>query len=822
MNNDNGFLRPPPPVLAPPPPKPVALPVLFDHIPAVLRDLNAWVVWKYMLRDGDWTKPPYQALTGYPASHSDPGTWTTFEAARHAYQHQPRPGTWDGVGFVLHEAAGLVGIDLDDARAGPQAPWAPWALELVGRLHSYTEVSPGGCGLRVLVYGRLPPGRRRKPQIELYEVNRYVTLSGHHLPQFPATIEARAEALLALHRDLFPPPAPPAPGQPGTITDVFDQEILAAMFASVHGDKIRQLWEGDWQGLGYESQSEADCALCAHLAWWCDRDRHRVADLFAQSGLFRPKWRRDSYREPTLDRAFATDRPDSFYDWPRHRANANIGNVVYGRGPYSGVPATPAAASTPELPPEYMPFPTVALPSPVREYVEQGALALGCDPVFVALPVLAVLASAIGNKRKIRLKGNWFEPSVVWAAVVAESGTLKSPAFDLAVDHLLLEQQRLLKKFNEDKAAFEEKKQTYKAALEAFDGGNGEGADPGGPPEEPVYQRVICNDITVEKLADILQENPAGVLSANDELAAWFAAFTCYRQKGESNLPYWLAAHGARCWIIDRKTGPKLHYYVPHAAVSVCGGIQPKVLKKYLTEDFRDAGGRARLLLAMPPGKRKAWTETEVGLETGQAYRDVIDALLALEFGKDKDGGKAPEIVGLSREAKPLWVDFYNEWAAEQADVQGELAATFSKLEGYAPRLALIHHTVRHAHQGTDTLQTVDFHSVEAAITLVRWFAREGRRIDGLLGLTEPESQTYELVEFLRRRGGQATVRQLQKSNSRRYPTAATAEAALQALVQGGLSTCTDVPSGPKGGTPYRVYSLRERPTQPPGGDGEE
>jgi hypothetical protein len=825
MSNDNGFQQPlrspPPPVLAPPPPdRPVPLPVLFDHIPAVLRGLNAWVVWRYVLRENEWTKPPYQALTGYPASHSDPGTWTTFEAARHAYQQ----GTWDGVGFVLYEAAGLVGVDLDDARAGPQAPWAPWALELVGRLHSYTEASPSDRGLRCLVYGRLPPHGRRKPQIEMYQERRYVTLTGHTLAQFPASVEARPEQLLALHRDLFPAPPPPAPGQPRTVTDVHDREILDTMFASLHGAKIKRLFEGDWQPLGYDSHSEADCGLLAHLYFWCDGDRERMADLFAQSGLFRPKWRREDYREKTLDRASRGE--GKIYDWPRHRANENIGGVIYATTPKpsNGTPAAPAATPAAlELPPEYMPFPTVTLPAPVRGYVEQAAVALGCDPVFVALPALAALASAIGNRRVIRLKRNWFEPCVLWAVVVAESGTLKSPAYDLAVDHLRRRQQEFWEKYQEDKANFEKKKQDYKAALEAFDGGKGKGADPGEPPEEPVYRRVVCNDVTIEKLASILEENPAGVLAARDELAAWFGALTCYRQKGESTLPYWLEAHGARSWMIDRKTGPKTHYYVRHAAVSLCGGIQPKVLQKAMTDDFRDAGGQARLLLAMPPGKRKRWTEAEVDLQVQRDYENVLDALLELEFARDhKNGGKVPHTVHLSQEAKALWVDFYDEWAGEQADAQGELAATFSKLEGYAPRLALVHHTVTHAHRGTDTLLAVDFHSMEAAVTLVRWFAREARRIYGLMGQTPQEAQTHELVEFLRRRGDRVTVRQLQNANSRRYRTAAAAEADLQSLVQARLATWTDVPAGAKGGPPSRVCCLLGRPTQPPGGGGGE
>lgn len=100
--------------------------------------------------------------------------------------------------------------------------------------------------------------------------------------------------------------------------------------------------------------------------------------------------------------------------------------------------ARPASPSTPSfrVPAPYRPFPIEVIPDPLSEYVQEVALALGCDPSYVALPVLAAAAASIGNSRTIRLKGGWDEPSVSWSAVVGDSGTLKSPAFTKAVGHL--------------------------------------------------------------------------------------------------------------------------------------------------------------------------------------------------------------------------------------------------------------------------------------------------------------------------------------------------------------------------------------------------
>src|SRR5262249_21319955 len=97
-------------------------------------------------------------------------------------------------------------------------------------------------------------------------------------------------------------------------------------------------------------------------------------------------------------------------------------------------PRTTGPVSRPvRLLPESKPFPFELLPITVREYCEEAAAALGCDPAFVALPVIAELGGAIGFTRVLQLKKTWREPCIFWTAVVAESGTLKSPAHALGV-----------------------------------------------------------------------------------------------------------------------------------------------------------------------------------------------------------------------------------------------------------------------------------------------------------------------------------------------------------------------------------------------------
>ena len=433
----------------------------------------------------------------------------------------------------------------------------------------------------------------------------------------------------------------------------------------------------------------------------------------------------------------------------------------------------------------YQPLPVEALPQPLAEYVRQGALfALGCDPAFVALPAMSVLAGMIGYTRVLRLKTSWRVPCVLWTLVVADSGSLKTPAFPPSTRIIsLLSRKRLDLAYKERLAEYAEAKATWDAAVKAAK--KGEGDPPGDEPEPPVRQTLFTSDATIEAIAELIGENPRGLLVACDELAGWLGSFSRYKGKaGGTDLPRWLSMHSAGGFAYHRKTGDRRRIVVPHAAVSIAGGIQPGVLARALAGESLEAGLAGRLNMAMPPKPSKVWTELEIDPDTEKHYQDLLDSLHRLEFDK-RNGEDAPHVLKLSKEAKDSWIAWYNAWAAEQAAVQGDLAAAFSKLEEGAARLALLHHVVTRVARGEDDLVPVQQESMDAGIVLARWFAQEAKRIYSMMSESTEERTTRQLVEFVRTRGGRITAKELQRS-SRKYPDADAATQALDALVQAG------------------------------------
>src|SRR5262249_5503268 len=157
-----------------------------------------------------------------------------------------------------------------------------------------------------------------------------------------------------------------------------------------------------------------------------------------------------------------------------------------------------------------------------------------------------------------------------------------------AVAYLFKLQKRFRLEFKEQQTKHQEALKAHKEAEK--NAANGEGAGARNPPEAPVFRRVVCSDTTIEKLAEILEDNPRGVLVVRDEQSGWLGSFTRYKaQKGCTDLPNWLEMHRAGYVIIDRKTAERKNIFIERAAVSVTGGIQPGVLARALTPEFLDA-----------------------------------------------------------------------------------------------------------------------------------------------------------------------------------------------------------------------------------------
>ena len=288
-------------------------PIAATRIPEALKAIKQWVCWRYETRDGKATKVPYCAANPRRrADSTDPATWADFEAALSAYA----TSDVDGVGFVFTEQDPIVGIDLD--KCVSEGLIEPWAQQVIQRFGSYCEFTPSGTGVHILVKGKLPVGRRRRGQIEMYESGRYFTVTGNVIDDAHHEIAEANGTLEAWHSELFADigeskrAASHAVGTMGFEGD--DSGLIDRARRSKNGHKFALLWSGDTQQYNGD-HSAADMALCSMLAFWTGGDSMRMDRLFRGSGLYRDKWgeRRGtrSYGEITIERAIA--RCKEFY-----------------------------------------------------------------------------------------------------------------------------------------------------------------------------------------------------------------------------------------------------------------------------------------------------------------------------------------------------------------------------------------------------------------------------------------------------------------------------------------------------------------------------
>lgn len=306
-----------------------------SNFPQELQALDQWVVWRYETRPGQDkpTKVLYNPATGARADSTEPATWAPFGHACAAFTR----GSWAGLGFVITDDDPYVGVDIDHCIVNGQL--SDDARRWIDLLHSYTEITPSQNGVRIWVRG-IKPGERcknAKAGVEIYQAERFFTVTGDHFDGTPRTINSRQKALTALYRELFPEEQPPRSHTPQPARDDIpqdDQALLQRMFTARNGAAVRELWQGRNHGHvgpdGQPDESAADLALCNHLAFWTGCDAQRMDRMFRQSGLMRPKWDRrarqgETYGQGTIARAIASTRET--YDPKRRRQDGgNSGN----------------------------------------------------------------------------------------------------------------------------------------------------------------------------------------------------------------------------------------------------------------------------------------------------------------------------------------------------------------------------------------------------------------------------------------------------------------------------------------------------------------
>lgn len=248
---------------------------MWDNIPQELKLLPQWVCWRLEIKGDKETKVPYSVKGGL-ADSTKPETWGTYEEAARMAEHNGI-----GLGFVFSEEDPYTGIDIDDKPHKPATPEEKAVQEkIVEAFDSYTERSPSGRGLHVIIKGVVSGPGRDRGSVGVYSKGRYFTFTGEVVN--PAPIKENQELLDKLLSQM---PAPTTVTLDNSYEDPdFDASDLHNMALNAsNGHKWEKLSRGDWQ-QDYPSQSEADFAALSILSFYT-RDNALVKKLFRMSPL---------------------------------------------------------------------------------------------------------------------------------------------------------------------------------------------------------------------------------------------------------------------------------------------------------------------------------------------------------------------------------------------------------------------------------------------------------------------------------------------------------------------------------------------------------
>ena len=396
-------------------------------------------------------------------------------------------------------------------------------------------------------------------------------------------------------------------------------------------------------------------------------------------------------------------------------------------------------------------FPLAALPLTVRQFVREAALSVGCPVDYIGLSTLAALSAAIGDTRRIVLKKDWTEGAAIFGMIVGGPASKKTPAMNLALRPVRERQMTL-------KTEYERQKEEYEAALRDFEKAKKDGPSELRKPDKPTLGRSYADDTTVERLADILNENRRGVLIIKDELSGWLGSMNQYKQGGKgADRQFWLSVHTNQPVSVDRKSSDE-PVIVPHPWVSVIGGIQPEVLPDFGKD--RGDGLIDRFIPVYPKPRVGRWTDDEISDHVRDEYAQTISSLYKLRHVNNNED-PFPSRVPMTDEAKALFVAAYNR-LHDELEAPGfpqRLRPAWGKLEAYLARVALILAMARVAELGnqgrTGVAEAVSREDMAGAIKLLAYFKNHVRRVyTGLYGDNPSDRLAADLRDFLIAEGG--------------------------------------------------------------------
>ncbi len=368
------------------------------------------------------------------------------------------------------------------------------------------------------------------------------------------------------------------------------------------------------------------------------------------------------------------------------------------------------------------------LPDALRVWIMDEAERMPCAPDFVAAAALVGLGAVIGARCAIKPKARdaWLIVPNLWGGMVALPSAKKSPAMSAAMLPIDRLAARAAEAHRAKLEGFAIKETVYKARQGGIEDAMRQAAKKAdakldtyadelrrhkaSAPTPPTMRRYQTNDTTVEKVGELLRDNPAGLLIRRDELVGLLASWD--REGREGDRAFYLEAwNGTGSYNTDRIGRGSIA--IPNLCVSIFGGIQPDKLTEYLEQAAHALGNDGMLqrlqMLVYPDPRPWEWRDRSPDRQARDVASKVFEVLAdfdSVAWGATpaEDGHRFPHFR-FDDAAQGIFIEWMHDLQREripreQADGHPLIAQHLAKYEKLFAALALILHLAECAATG--------------------------------------------------------------------------------------------------------------------------
>lgn len=200
------------------------------------------------------------------------------------------------------------------------------------------------------------------------------------------------------------------------------------------------------------------------------------------------------------------------------------------------------------------------VPDAIWRLADAFSVATGFDRNGAVMAATVAAAAMIDDRLRLAVRpgSEWFESARLWAVLIGPPSAGKTPTLRIATDPIKTLHGDLVKKWIDANPDPEAKDC---------------------PPRPALY----TSDATIEKLSEMLKDNPRGMLMLTEEFASWIGSIDAYRDgAGPKNRGEWLQLYDGGAHQVDRvKRGS---FLVPNWSCSVLAAATPAGLRTHLRQ----------------------------------------------------------------------------------------------------------------------------------------------------------------------------------------------------------------------------------------------